>query len=38
MMPPPTPLFAGIPTRYIHSPAKSYMPELVITESVRETA
>ena len=26
-MPPDTPLLAGMPTRYAHSPAKSYMPQ-----------
>ena len=30
--PPLTPLFAGRPTRSIHSPEKSYMPQLAMTE------
>ncbi len=33
--PPDTPLLAGRPTRYIHSPEKSYMPHVVITLSTR---
>jgi hypothetical protein len=28
-----TPLLAGMPTEYTHSPAKSYMPQVVITLS-----
>ncbi len=37
MMPPPTPDFAGSPTRTIHSPASSYIPQVDITDSTRET-
>jgi len=37
MMPPATPLFAGMPTAYTHSPAKSYMPQVVITLSTLST-
>ena len=33
MMPPPTPLFAGMPTRYAQEPAKSYMPQVLMTLS-----
>ena len=33
-MPPPTPLFAGNPTLYIHSPEKSYIPALTIIDIV----
>ena len=33
MMPPETPLLAGIPTVLSQSPAASYMPQLVITVS-----
>ena len=33
MMPPQTPLFAGRPTVYIHSPAPSYMPHVAMTLS-----
>ena len=36
--PPDTPLLAGRPTRYIHSPEKSYMPHVVITLSTRTAA
>ena len=31
MTAPLTPLFAGMPTRSIHSPDASYMPQLLIT-------
>ena len=36
-MPPPTPLFAGNPVRYSHSPEKSYMPQVAITERTFST-
>ena len=35
--PPPTPLFAGMPTSTTHSPAESYIPQVVITLSTRST-
>ncbi len=35
--PPATPLFAGMPTSTTHSPAASYMPQVVITLSTRST-
>ena len=35
--PPPTPLLAGRPTSATHSPAASYMPQVVITLSTRST-
>lgn len=38
MVPPPTPLFAGMPTVLIHEPASSYIPHVVITERTRSTA
>ncbi len=36
-MPPPTPLLAGRPTSTTHSPAASYIPQVVITLSTRST-
>ena len=36
-MPPATPLLAGMPTRYIHSPDQSYIPQVAMTVSTRRT-
>ena len=35
MIAPPTPLLAGNPTLVTQSPAPSYMPQVVITDSTR---
>ena len=36
-MPPETPLLAGRPTSYSHSPAPLYMPQVIITQSMLRT-
>ena len=36
-MPPLTPLLAGSPTAYAHSPAKSYIPHVYMTLSTSRT-
>ena len=37
MMPPPTPLLAGMPTEETQSPAESYMPQVSMTDMTWRT-